>query len=171
MRIIENIPTDFHRGRKIFDTNHSLERLDQRYIKAGIDKQDILVVIKRAMDKIFDRYNDQSDMYGVHSKSTGIGAIINWREERRNSDGNNHAILVTLLPPKKYHKFKDSDVVLIVESLFERWGRDQAKKEKCRIYESEGAAVHFDIEDFSVVFYEGEYYDTTLDIENFIIVE
>lgn len=162
---------DYFQGRKIIDTNHSLERLDQRYIKAGIGKDDIILVIKKAMNKILRKYNDKSNFYGIHSKSTGIGAIINWREERRNSDGNNHAVIVTLLPPKNFHSFKPTDIPIIVESLLERWGRDQAKKEKNRISENAGASTHFDKEDFSVIFYEGEFYDSSLLIENFIIVD
>ena len=106
-----------YRGRKIIDTKHSIDRYLDRY--PNFSKNSIVTVVTKAIDKILDIYNDEETTYGIWSKSTGICVIINWRKESYNSDGMNHAILVSL-PPKKnnfndFHTTKPDDVRVMVE--------------------------------------------------------
>lgn len=106
-----------YRGRKIIDTKHSIDRYLDRY--PILSKNSIITVVTKAIDKILDIYNDEETTYGVWSRSTGICVIIDWRKEGYNSDGMNHAILVSL-PPKKnsfndFHTVKPNDVKIMVE--------------------------------------------------------
>ncbi len=106
-----------YRGRKIIDTKHSIDRYLDRY--PNLSKNTIIAVVTKAIDKILDTYNDEETTYGIWSKSTGICIIIDWRKENYNSDGMNHAVLVSL-PPKKnsfndFHTTKPNDIRIMVE--------------------------------------------------------
>ena len=130
MRYLENAPLTSYRGRSIIDTSHSIER---GYEQRGVDpsiypesfhfKREVIRVIKSGMDKILDNYKDYSSVYLIHSKGTGIGVTVNWRTQRdsKYDDGNNHAIIVSILPIKRKHysKYPD-DILLVVEDSIPR---------------------------------------------------
>lgn len=130
MRFIENKPITNYRGRSIVDTSHSIDR---GYEQRGVDKsiypeyfyfrREVIRVIKDGMNEILDNYDDYSSVYLIHSKSTGIGVTVNWRTHRdeKYDDGDNHAIIVSILPikDKHYTKYPD-DILLIVESSLSR---------------------------------------------------
>jgi len=118
----ENIPIETYRGRFIIDTSHSIQRwYDQRGVDTFIFptvvnfRKEIQRVIKDGIDQILDDFSDYSNTYLIHSNSTGIGVVINWRPERKGNE-TNHAIIVSILPirNKHYPKYKD-DTLLFVE--------------------------------------------------------
>lgn len=130
MRYLENAPITNYRTRSIIDTAHSIERgYDQRGVDPDIYpeffhfKKEVIRVVKDGIDKILDEYNDYSSVYLIHSKSTGIGVTVNWRTQRdsKYDDGNNHAIIVSILPikDKHYTKYPD-DILLMVEKSIPR---------------------------------------------------
>lgn len=142
-------------ARKIIDTRHSIERFmdKNRFSDSGkatfrdtIDK-----VIRDGMEKIISTHNDESGVYGIHSKSTGIGLVIDWRPDTKGKGKTNHAIIVTILPIKNSHHYKDVSAEVIVEKqLKESVGKRDRKKNTCEIVK-EG--------DFWIVLFEGKYYD------------
>ena len=141
--------------RKIIDTKHSIDRfLDKnRFSDAGATdfKNKLNRVISDASKKIITQLGDTSGVYGIHSKSTGIGVIIDWRPDRNGSDKTNHAIIITILPLKPKHHYKDVSAEVIVEKrLTEMLGKKSDKKNTARIVKK-GA--------FKVVLWEGKYYD------------
>ena len=148
--------------RKTIDTHHSIDRfLDRnRFDDAGKKsfKTKLEWVINNAKYEIIKKYNDESALYGIHSKSTGIGLIINWREDYKSKDGLNHAIIVTILPIKKYHHFDKDDVKVIVESQIENWMSDSI-----HLKENKADRKSVREEDFHAICWEGKFYDSTID--------
>ena len=179
MRIIERDTSVYvgkHRGRHIIDTKHSIDRFVDRgrfADRAGKQgfKEKIHWVIENAIDKILDKHGDEEGVYVVHSNSTGIGVVITWREEGdpRLRDGNNHAIIVTVLPVKSRHTASNpGDTMLIVEvrdqieeylkenGLFEKNTLlKEAVNEKDGVYSS----VTIDGLGFDLLYHDGVLYD------------
>lgn len=110
---------DIYDDRRIIDTKHSLEKFYDRYI--SIQKSTIIRILSDAIEKIINEHNDESLIYGIYSKSTGICSIVNWRRDHLDDDGRNHAIIITMPPPKRniknFHLTSPKDVMIIVESL------------------------------------------------------
>lgn len=115
------LPFDTHRNRYLIDTHHSIDRT---YDGRGVDKQvyptvnsfkkDCNVVIKRGIDKILDEHNDRTGTYLIHSNSTHIGIVINWRQDRENwRDSRNHAIIVSVLPVRRTHYSNNPEDIMI----------------------------------------------------------
>jgi hypothetical protein len=109
--------------RKIIDTHHAIDQYVNKY-EHLFSKDRVNKVIKDAIKKILSEYNDESTTYAVWSKSTGICAIIDWRQDSKDRyDQQNHAIIITLPPPKKSAKalktINPKDVKIIVESLLQ----------------------------------------------------
>lgn len=138
-RIVENRPITTHKGRDIVDTNHSIERL---FDGRGVDsytyptvadfKKEVVSVIQSAIDKILSVYSDYSEEYLIHSRSTGIGVVIDWRphKDQKYDDGNNHAIIISVLPVKNKHFAKNpSDVLLMVEESIPKSRLQEAAQE------------------------------------------
>jgi hypothetical protein len=147
-----------YRGRKIIDTKHSIERFTDRY--PNINKPTVIWVIRNAIDEILDVHRDRSHLYAVHSVSTKIGIIVNWRRDNVDDDGKNHAIIVTILPLKDHHYSSRDDIPVIVEQLKE-WAEEKIKVEENRNILAENATYDYAKEDdFYVVYWEGKYYDT-----------
>lgn len=132
-------------NRKTIDTEHAIEQGYGRYYRNDYDWQEfqkkLAWIIQNAKNSIVYDYNDKSADYVVHSKSTGIGVVIDWREDTVNPDGKNHAIIVTVLPRKKKHFAKDpEDILLIVENQLVQWACNhiqETKGRKVKIIESE----------------------------------
>lgn len=121
-RIFERYYEDQYMGRKIIDTKHSIDRFvdKDRFSDYGSSelKQEILRVIKDGIAEILSKHNDSEGVYVIHSQSTKIGVVIMWRREGnpKLDDGQNHAIVVTVLPRKPNHSKKNpSDTMLYVE--------------------------------------------------------
>lgn len=142
--------------RKIIDTKHSIDRFmdKNRFDDAGKTdfRNKLNRVITDASKKIITKLNDKEGVYGIHSKSTGIGVIIHWRPDKYGSDKTNHAVIITLLPLKPKHHYKDLTAEVIVEKrLTEMVGRKKDGKDTARLV-SKGA--------FKIVLWEGKYYDS-----------
>ena len=142
--------------RKIIDTKHSIDRfLDKnRFDDAGATdfRKKLNRVITDASKKIITKLNDEEGVYGIHSKSTGIGVVIDWRPDKYGSDRTNHAVIITLLPLKPKHHYKNvSDEVIVERRLNEMLGRKRDGKDSARIIHK-GA--------FKIVLWEGKYYDS-----------
>ena len=113
-------------SRKIISTAHSLDRAkdDDRFGKVIAKdfgtfdkfKAKVDMVIRRAIKKIMRNHKDERGQYGVHSKSTGIGVILDWRPDASVSDNNNHAVIVTLLPVRNSHSYKPGTTEVVVEN-------------------------------------------------------
>lgn len=180
MKVIErdmSVYVGQHKGRWIIDTKHSIDRFIDRGRfpdRAGEEKfkNNVLWVIENAIEKILTTYGDREGSYVVHSESTGIGVVLRWREEGdpRYRDGNNHAVIVTILPIKKVHTASDPrDTLLIVEikSQIEEFLKENGlynKNEK--LHESslevgEGiySLVEVDELGLSLILYDGSIYD------------
>lgn len=118
-------PFDTHRERKLIDTNHSIDRL---YDGRGVDKRDYPTVevfkkyctwvLKCGVNEIMDNYQDERGTYLLHSRSTGIGIVVDWRKDSEDrNDKNNHAIVVTVLPVRNRHYSNNpSDTLIITEA-------------------------------------------------------
>ena len=119
------------------------------------------------MKRILRDYNDRSGQYGFHSKSTGIGGIITWRQEGNPAvnDNKNHAIITTLFPIKKIHTFKNVTAQIIVESQMVLWAKEKGmKREKrysgiCQILSESHENC---LDDFYLPFFENRMYDLCL---------
>lgn len=165
-----------YRERKIFDTHHSIERFndENRFDDAGKEefRNKLFKVLAHGIKKILSEHNDYSSSYLIHSKSTGIGVVIDWRKDKFNRvDYTNHAFIVTILPIKKHHTKKDEDILLVVEKQLTEWALKRLEERKEKLILSENAYDRISTEDkeFSVIFWEGKYYDAT--IYKTIIVE
>ena len=114
--LTENLDTS---KRRIIDTYHAIDRFlnkhEQRF--SNMSKDTFTKVIRDAIKVITTKYKDVSGSYGIHSKSKKIGLIVDWRKDRLNDNGENHAIIVTLLPIKPEHDFDKEDTVIIVEQF------------------------------------------------------
>ncbi len=157
---------DGYAGRMIIDTKHSIDRYSDRYNNI-LNKDTVNQVIQNVIKEILSDYNDTEGQYGFHSKSTGIGGIITWRRQGdpKLDDGNNHAVITTLFPIKKFHTFRNVDAELIVEQQVTLWAEEQGYKKEFKesLCESYGEDHKFYKDDFFVSFFEGKLYDFYLD--------
>ena len=128
----------------------------------------LLNVIEDGIDVIINKYKNKEATYGIHSKSTGIGCIIDWRKDTKyRTDKDNHAFVVTLLPIKKFHSFNNRELPIIVEGLLSYWFDDRNKR---RFFE--GATDTASEGTFHVVMFEGYFWDSSFDYRNnFIFVD
>lgn len=163
----EKEPSYFHllpdsTKRKIIDTKHFIERFLERY--PNFPREKVNKVIFDGMDKIYEDYNDETGIYIIHSKSTKIGVVVNWRREGdpRRDDGNNHAVILTIPRPANSHwaMNPEEEVVIIVEKL----ALEYFKEKKVRLSECshEGELVFAKFgkdNDFIITFFEGKLYD------------
>lgn len=112
-----------YQDRKIIDTSHSVERFlsNQRFKEAGSKEllQEILETIRKGIKLILTKYKDKSNIYLIHSKSTKLGIVIEWRHDKYSSNNINHAIIVTILPKKeKHYTANPNDIFLMVEKKY-----------------------------------------------------
>jgi hypothetical protein len=152
-------------NRDIIDTKHSIDRFkdNDRFNNLASDdafKSKVIDIVKHAISKIYKQYEDKEGNYGVHSKSTGIGLVIDYRDDDKYKDGYNDAIIITLLPIKKNHFFQKGTTKLIVEKQIEMLGKilyEQEHGEKV-LKESNTCAVAKE-GNFDIVFWEGKLHD------------
>jgi len=153
--------------RKIINTDHAVDRLydDLRFGKdiktkfgdIGNFKKAVEKVVRSAMDIIVQRRKDKMGKYAVHSKGTGIGAIIDWGPYS-NDNRNNHARIVTLLPIKQVHRFQPGDVKLTVEQQLK-----MLLPESVEISSESDTYDRYDLnESHSLHFWEGDIYDNEI---------
>ena len=106
-------------NRRLIDTKHSIGRFFDKNRFNLEQRQEIIsnigLVANRLLDKIIYKHKEKPAYYGVHSLSTGIGFIVKLEKDYINDDGQLHLILVTLLPIKRFHQFKDDTIKVIVE--------------------------------------------------------
>lgn len=150
-----------YRGRRKIVTQHADERfLDaSRFDQNEKDKFELNLdyVLDAAIDEIIDTYKDRQNIYVVHSNRTGIGIVLDWKEDVDYDNGKNHANIVSILPIKKKHSYKKGDIYLVVENeALKKMGKIRLK-ECCE----EGA---YDIvkvlnESVQVTFFEGNIWD------------
>jgi len=105
-------------SRKIIDTKHKIDRFVERYDRfnnnEGIHKS-INNIIGTAMDYIINKYNDQSNTrYVIHSKCNGYGLVIAWEhfKDPKFDDGQNHAIIITILPIAPKHSARCDEILI-----------------------------------------------------------
>ena len=170
-------------NRYLIDTFHSIERYqdDNRFNNLASTqefKNKIVEITNKATHKILSKYNDKSARYAVHSNSTGMGIIIDWRLDKKRINNFNNAILVTILPIKNYHYIKPSDIPVVVESILKDWYEIE---EGYKVRNSYGTCDHhlkaynedqqIDSSYYAlrIVFFEGKLQET--DIDEWIFLE
>jgi hypothetical protein len=108
-------------GRYLCFLDHPLERyLDRVRVEDSIRvKKEVERIANDLAIRIIHQSNDEPGYYGVHSNSTGIGFVIDWRKDNTYPPVNdlNHAWMMTFFPIKKYHHFKSEDTVYIVSQI------------------------------------------------------
>ena len=134
-------------NRKIIDTRHFIDRAIEQY--QGVSLERIQKVINDGINSIVENYQDESTTYGIWSRSTGICVIIDWRKEGNNKrDGKNHAIIITLPPPKKeftnFHTTGKNDVRIIVEKVLDKMIPFYIKKGKIREVKLNNHSIFFE---------------------------
>lgn len=143
--------------REIIDTKHSIERfalgrnLPPNYTSKRF-KQDMTWTINNAMKKIIDEYKDESRVYVVHSRSTRIGVVLEWRKDYYSESNINCAVIITVLPFKGSHyPTRSNDRLLLVESLnlFIEQNSDMSDEEFRRV----------SLDNFHVAVIDNKYYD------------
>ena len=167
--------------RKIIDTKHSIDQfLNKERFGNDAGKKELknktLWVIDNAIEKIIKDHKDKAQSYGVHSGSTGIGVIIQWRQEGdpKRNDGKNHAVIVTMLPIKPTPYFKPQDTKIIVEWQIDMLGRQKLTEEGQPVKKQKNYCTHtnLDEDEFYVVYWEGRLYDYgPQEITEFIMVD
>lgn len=183
-RIIEDIYYSNYPPHRIFDTKHSISRwsdenrFDNRAGKKEL-KDLVIKVINDGIAEILNDYQNHKNTYIIHSQSTGLGIVIDWRQDNFESNKQkqdiNHAFIVTILGFKKsgsFFKKKSNDSYLWVESQLYDWAKKSIKLTEGREVVEEKNTSSFDhtesINGFMVCLYEGKYKDVTGEI---IIVE
>lgn len=190
LRIVENLPQEKqpdpypkkgseylrqtpYAGRWIIDTSHSVDRFHERYPK--ISQSTVLDVIQRGIKLILGAYKDRAVQYGIHSHSTGIGVLIDWRPDKGDpKDLRNHAVIITLLPVKKSHTFQKGTIPLMVEARttpslrasLREWVRERAPE---ALKEKRNTAECVSDQNLQVTLWEGDIYDTN--IAHWLIVD
>lgn len=124
-------------------------------------REKINCIIKNANKVIIDKYNDKESYYAIHSKSTGIGIIIKMGKysESIKDKGNINALIITILPIKKYHSFKPEDIQIIVENMASEIYKIEGRK----IFNGKNVVTHYNDDEKNIVFFEGKYYDSWID--------
>lgn len=159
-----------YNNRYIIYTLHSVERYIERY-SSNITEEILFSVIKNVMKNIIEKYNDQGGVYGYHSKSTGIGGIVDWRLDYKGKNKENNAVLVSLFPVKKFHSFRNVDAQFIVEKHLILWAKEKGfsgkrKKNLCESYFDDQHITGYNI---YISFFEGKLYD--LPIDKYMVLE
>ena len=124
--------------RMIVLTDHAVDRFNdnKRFSDKALQKEGyrtredfIMTVydkIKLAIEEILTKYNDQSSTYVVHSKSTGIGVVVEWRRDRFDKlDINNNAYIHSVLEIKKpaHYTTNPKDIYMVVEKQIVEWAK------------------------------------------------
>ena len=89
-----------------------------------------------------------------------------WEPDTQQFDGQNHAIVKTIFPIKKYHKFDQGDTKIIVEKCITDWAKDRANIKKA---EDNIHPIEDDYGYIWAMFYEGKLHSTHFDM--MLIVE
>lgn len=157
--------------RKVYLTRHGEDRFSDRdrFEKLALDKQfmmNVLNVTKRAMIKIVNEYQEKVGEYGVHSNSTGIGLVLAWRKDDFDKlDTKNNAYIVSILPIKPVHYFKDVVAELMVEKFLKSVLIESKKKKGYKDYkieEKEGYIDHYFEDGIKIIFVDGKLYEHNL---------
>ena len=162
-------------NRYVLYTTHSIERMmdkmrftdeQKKFFKDNYKK-----VLISAVTQIINKHGDKEAYYGIHSESTGLGMIIYWKKDSFGEVPDEameykHALIVTILPIKKYHNFKPNDIVLMVEGLI----RETLILNGCMLkdlrYQVESYSL---IDDNDITFFEGKLCNSL--IKEFLIVD
>ncbi len=79
--------------------------------------------------------------------------------ESKKDTGKNNALIITILPIKKYHSFKPEDIKIIVENM----AREIYKIEGREIFNGKNVVTYYNDDEKNIVFFEGKYYDSWID--------
>ncbi len=156
---------------KVIDTKHSVERYAQRY--DSFSKEQIDSLVRKAGKQVIKSHQDKTGNYGWHSMSTGAGGVFDWRPDTYTPrDERNHAIIVSLFPPKPMHHFNRVNAKIIVENHVEYWAvKELGMSGKFVEALGEPESVEY-LEDelpFYITFFEGKLHDLKLD--GYIVID
>ena len=172
-RIVEGTYFSEYPPHRIFDTKHSIERFqdENRFDNlAGKDelKNVVLKVINAGINEIIDDRQNKRNTYIIHSQSTGLGVVVDWRQDNYETNKQkqdiNHAFIITILGFKKsgtFYKKKSNDSYVWVESQLNDWARKNIRiTENREVGIEESCFDHTEsIDGFMVCFYEGKMKD------------
>jgi hypothetical protein len=109
------MPHQHHHQHQIVDTYHMIDRYAERFNRfnnlEGI-KKSVNNIINTAVDCILKQYGDRKNRYMVHCQSNGMGVVLLWGKSTKYRDGQNHAILVTILPLKARHNPRHDEILI-----------------------------------------------------------
>ena len=149
--------------RYIIYTNHAIDRYLDRY-KEIISYDILYSVVNNFIKSVILNFKDKGGVYGFHSKSTGIGGIINWRKDNKGKNDKNNAVIVSLFPIKKFHNFKNIDAQIIVEQQIILWAKEKGFKNKfkenlCESYFDDQPEIN---DNCYISFFESTLYETNI---------
>lgn len=87
-----------HRGRHVIDTNHAVDRFNQRN---SLPKEDLDLLFKRMIDKFLNKEIDHPEEFLVYSMSLHQGLIVAYRKDKYTDESTKQFFVVTFLPPGK----------------------------------------------------------------------
>lgn len=118
------------------------------------------MTIKKGIDKIIKDYKDLTSNYVIHSNSTNIGVVIDWRKQSGlEDDGQNPAIIVSVLPLSNKHFATHKDDTLLIVELAKAFEKIVGKK----VLKENNIKDHYSRIPsnfgFDIILWEGQVYD------------
>lgn len=131
-RFFENAPIILrYRQRRVFDTNHSIARFNERFPKLHISEYER--ILRDGIDTILDVFKDKSAKYIVTSRSKDVAIQLEWRRDSHEPDDKtNQGFTATTLNIHDHDKILKQDTKFFVELLM----RDYPN-----LYESENHVI------------------------------
>jgi len=167
-KIIINESTTFTEkdGVKVFNSNHSIERIAERHPELSLD--DLKTIFKRGISAIIDK--ESSNQYLIFSKSYNIGFVVDFRKQKNSKDKKNHMFIITVLPKGK-QQAKPGTIKLLVENHDESFLSLELSTYLSQFIPSdklnESEDYSYDairiVDDFEVILCEGKIYNLNVD--------
>jgi len=104
-----------YRDRNISDTEHSIERFNERFPKLKLSTWKR--VVSKGIDIIIDTFKDSSGKYLIVNKATKVIVQLEWRKDTKSKDGKNHGFSATTLHYDLHKKELKKDTKLFVEDF------------------------------------------------------
>lgn len=104
-----------YKGRHIGDSEHSIERFEQRFPDEDISKWK--EIVEKGIDIILDVFKDSEGKYILVNKKTDIAIQFDWRKDKYRNDGKNHGFSATTLSFTDHQRVLKMDTKLFIEKI------------------------------------------------------
>ena len=147
---------------KVFDTDHAIERMIQRYGKDALEdaKRYFKAVIEyiRKKPKVFE--SDKKAYLIVKKSEPKMASVIDYRKDRFSNENRRHLFVVTYLPPGQVEIRKGAKPTkkVTIESILEEIVG------KFLLNESKEDTVIFEHENMRIVLKDGEIVEHNLEV-------